>query len=69
MDPTPVRLSRMRVAAMAAWRRYLRTRKLPAYWPELAMLDPVERAAVKAILRDRCVWIACERARINARAA
>jgi uncharacterized protein YfaQ (DUF2300 family) len=53
-----VRIRRMRHAAMSAWRRFLRTRKLPAYWPELAMLDPEDRAFVKGVLRDRCVWLA-----------
>jgi hypothetical protein len=51
-------LARMRRAAIVAWDRYERTRKLPAYWPELALLEPEERAAVKVALAERAVWIA-----------
>jgi hypothetical protein len=51
-------LARMRRAAIVAWDRYERTRKLPAYWPELALLEPEEREAVKVALAERAVWIA-----------
>jgi hypothetical protein len=54
----PTSVARMRRAAIVAWDRYERTRKLPAYWPELALLEPEEREAVKLALAERAVWIA-----------
>jgi hypothetical protein len=53
-----LRVARARHALRAAWDRYLRTRKLPATWPELALLDDEDRARVKAVIRDQCVWLA-----------
>jgi hypothetical protein len=43
-------------AARAALERFRRTRRLAAWWPELAPLNPVEVATVKASLRDIIVW-------------
>jgi uncharacterized protein YfaQ (DUF2300 family) len=47
---------RVQRAANAAWDRYRKTRKLPAFWPELNLLAPNERAAVKEAVRDLAVW-------------
>lgn len=47
----------MRAAAAAAWVRFLRTRVVPEYWPELALLDVLERAVVRRyVLQRREEW-------------
>lgn len=52
-----VQVARMRSAAAAAWVRFLRTRKVPAYWPELALLAESERDAVRrVVLQTRARW-------------
>ncbi len=52
-------MNRCAYAARAAWGRWLRTGKLPAYWPELAVLTPAERDAARvAVHRVRAEYAA-----------
>lgn len=49
----------MRDAVAVAWGRFLRTWVVPEYWPELALLDLVERAVVRRYvlqLREEWAW-------------
>jgi hypothetical protein len=56
---------RVLAAVGVGWVRFERTRILPTYWQELALLEPVERQAVREVLRDWCVWLARDPARLD----
>jgi hypothetical protein len=58
-------VARMRRAAIVAWDRYERTRKIPAFWDELKLLEPEERHAVKTAISERATWLASDPRRLD----